>query len=224
MSDTVLYFWSIDGVKFGPAALDRVRELVRNGKIPMNATLWSQGWPEWKTVESVSHELAIPNMQRASNKLGAKNRQTMTFFIYSNDQSKGPYTMSQLRKMWEAGTLTGSDLYCENGSNNWSHLSDLEYDLEAPPAAVAPVRSAYAPQQVPYELRQRQWSPGVAIVLSFFIPGLGQMYRGKIGRGLLWLIFVPIGYFALVVPGLILHLLCIVNSSSGDPTKPGDAK
>lgn len=132
--------------------------------------------------------------------------------------------MGQLRKMWAAGTLTGNDLYCENGTEKWSHLSDLEYDLEASPVDTVTHRPSYVPQAVPYELRQRQWSPGVAIVLSFFFPGLGQMYRGKIGRGILWLIFVTIGYLLMILPGLVLHLICLVDASSGDPTRPGDAK
>ncbi len=33
--------------------------------------------------------------------------------------------------------------------------------------------------------------PGIAAVLSFFIPGLGQIYNGDIFRGLFWLIITP---------------------------------
>jgi TM2 domain-containing membrane protein YozV len=33
--------------------------------------------------------------------------------------------------------------------------------------------------------------PGVAAVLSFLIPGLGQLYNGDILRGLFWLIITP---------------------------------
>jgi TM2 domain-containing membrane protein YozV len=33
--------------------------------------------------------------------------------------------------------------------------------------------------------------PGVAAVLSFFIPGLGQLYNGKFLRGIFWLIITP---------------------------------
>ena len=32
---------------------------------------------------------------------------------------------------------------------------------------------------------------GIAAVLSFFIPGLGQIYNGDILRGLFWLIITP---------------------------------
>jgi TM2 domain-containing membrane protein YozV len=32
------------------------------------------------------------------------------------------------------------------------------------------------------------------------IPGAGQMYAGKIGSGLLWLMAVAIGYVQFIVP------------------------
>ncbi|MBA2646171.1 MAG: hypothetical protein H0U81_05165 [Pyrinomonadaceae bacterium] len=33
--------------------------------------------------------------------------------------------------------------------------------------------------------------PGLAGVLSFFIPGVGQLYNGQILAGILWLILTP---------------------------------
>ncbi|MEF2147229.1 zinc ribbon domain-containing protein [Aquilutibacter rugosus] len=59
------------------------------------------------------------------------------------------------------------------------------------------------------------WHPGIAAVLSLVIPGAGQMYKGQVGAGIVWLVAVVIGYFLLVVPGLILHLLCILSAASG---------
>ena len=60
----------------------------------------------------------------------------------------------------------------------------------------------------------RPQNNGVAAVLSVLMPGLGQIYKGLIGRGILWLVAVAIGYVAFIVPGLILHLICIVDASS----------
>jgi hypothetical protein len=67
-----------------------------------------------------------------------------------------------------------------------------------------------------YPLR-RLWRPGVAGLLSLIIPGAGQMYRGKFGAGLLWLVCVSLGYI-FIIPGLILHVISIFNAASGDPT------
>jgi TM2 domain-containing membrane protein YozV len=49
-------------------------------------------------------------------------------------------------------------------------------------------------------------SPGLAAVLSFFVPGLGQIYNGQIGKGLFLVLLAVLGWFlsAVVVGVLIL--------------------
>lgn len=68
------------------------------------------------------------------------------------------------------------------------------------------------------EAAQRPPSPGVAAVLSFVIPGAGQMYRGMIFEGFIWLVFTVVGYALFIVPGIALHIYCIVKAY--EPTKP----
>lgn len=53
---------------------------------------------------------------------------------------------------------------------------------------------------------------GAAAVLSFFIPGLGQIKRGHLMGGLVWLVSVAVGYVLFIVPGLALHLVCIADA------------
>ena len=67
----------------------------------------------------------------------------------------------------------------------------------------------------------RRWSPGLAAVLSFFMPGLGQLYKGQIINGIFWFLFVSMGYVALIVPGLILHFFCVIGALSGNPWTEG---
>ena len=67
----------------------------------------------------------------------------------------------------------------------------------------------------------QRWSPGLAAVLSFFVPGLGQLYKGQILGGILWFFLVGIGYLALILPGLVLHLFCILGALSGNPWTEG---
>jgi TM2 domain-containing membrane protein YozV len=40
-------------------------------------------------------------------------------------------------------------------------------------------------------MSQSRPSPNVAAVLSFFIPGVGQIYNGAFLRGLFWLLVTP---------------------------------
>jgi TM2 domain-containing membrane protein YozV len=76
-----------------------------------------------------------------------------------------------------------------------------------PAAAVAPVII----QQVSTP------SNGIAALLSLIIPGAGQMYKGHVGAGLVWLIVVVIGYVAFILPGLLLHFICILTAASTPP-------
>jgi hypothetical protein len=43
------------------------------------------------------------------------------------------------------------------------------------------------------------------------------MYKGQIGPGLAWLLGTVVGYFMLVVPGIIVHVSCIYNAFNSDP-------
>lgn len=80
-----------------------------------------------------------------------------------------------------------------------------------------------ARMQIPIP-QQKTWNPGTAAVLSFVVPGTGQMYKGRIGAGLVWLVGVCVGYVAFVVPGMILHIACVYNAYSYDPNKVNEAK
>jgi hypothetical protein len=57
-------------------------------------------------------------------------------------------------------------------------------------------------------------SPGVAAVLSLVIPGAGQMYRGHVGRGFMWLALTVCGYCAFILPGLIAHICCVIMAAT----------
>jgi TM2 domain-containing membrane protein YozV len=79
------------------------------------------------------------------------------------------------------------------------------------------VKNQRQPPSVVVTSAERTWSPGVAAVLSLVIPGAGQMYKGQVGQGFAWLFGVVIGYVLFVVPGLILHIICIIAAASGSP-------
>lgn len=57
------------------------------------------------------------------------------------------------------------------------------------------------------------WSRPAAGALSVF-PGLGQAYKKQYLAGVIWFCVVSAGY-RFVVPGVILHLLCIADAAAG---------
>jgi len=58
-------------------------------------------------------------------------------------------------------------------------------------------------------------SPGIAAVLSFVIPGLGQLYTGRLLAAGLWFLGTALAYWAILVPGFIAHALCIWSAYQG---------
>jgi TM2 domain-containing membrane protein YozV len=58
-------------------------------------------------------------------------------------------------------------------------------------------------------MRARAPSPGLAAVLSVVIPGLGHVYAGRLGAGLLWFLAAGFGYWAILVPGFLIHVASV---------------
>jgi hypothetical protein len=56
-------------------------------------------------------------------------------------------------------------------------------------------------------------NPGTAAVLSLLFPGAGQIYAGRIGAGIGWMLAVALSYPLFIVPGLILHFFCIASAA-----------
>ena len=89
----------------------------------------------------------------------------------------------------------------------------IEVEKSTPPLpAVAPI---VAPATVHYQPQHRSPSqplknPGVADVLSFFFPGLGQIYNGQILVGIIIFPLTIALYFILI--GFFLHLYLVYDA------------
>ena len=62
----------------------------------------------------------------------------MSYYILLNDEAKGPYTIGQLRSMWNAGAITQETPFCEEGYEDWMPLRRLISELEPPPLPPMP--------------------------------------------------------------------------------------
>jgi len=65
-----------------------------------------------------------------------------------------------------------------------------------------------------YELERettvyRAPSPGIAAVLSVVVPGLGQLYAGRLLAAALWFVGTTVAYAAVLLPGFLVHAFCV---------------
>ena len=63
----------------------------------------------------------------------------------------------------------------------------------------------YGPSEFGTIQAPRSPSPGIAAVLAVLLPGLGHVYNGRLLAGAVWFLAVSFGYWAILVPGLLLH-------------------
>jgi|SRR5690606_19790436 len=52
----------------------------------------------------------------------------------------------------------------------------------------------------------------IAAMWSMMLPGLGQLLKGRPMAGIIWAILSGTGYFSYFWPGLLIHLLCILDA------------
>jgi TM2 domain-containing membrane protein YozV len=125
--------------------------------------------------------------------------------IHANGEIYGPYTGHQLGEYIKEGRIDGGTQVRAVGSEDWTllgqdrHLSALARSVKqiTPPpiSAAAGATVVHVTNQIaaPAMLMDDMGafgpkSPAVALLLSFFICGAGQMYCRKVGKGILMLI------------------------------------
>jgi TM2 domain-containing membrane protein YozV len=53
----------------------------------------------------------------------------------------------------------------------------------------------------------------MAGLCAFICPGLGHLIIGKPFQSLIWFLLIVVGYFMFIVPGIILHLISILDAA-----------
>jgi hypothetical protein len=77
---------------------------------------------------------------------------------------------------------------------------------------LAPPRALVRQVEAPLEVRHAP-NPAAAAVLSLIVPGAGQLYAGRPVSAVAWFLLVTMGYLLLIVPGVLLHILCIASAA-----------
>lgn len=92
---------------------------------------------------------------------------------------------------------------------------NLHYDVPNRQRVTPPrPQPALVRREPSYELETRPPpSAAAAAVLSMVVPGAGQLYAGRPISGITWFALVTMGYLLLIVPGVLLHILCVASAA-----------
>jgi len=55
---------------------------------------------------------------------------------------------------------------------------------------------------------------GIAAVMSFFMPGLGQLYKGHLPSGLALFCCTLVGYGLFIIPGIFFHIVAVFDAGN----------
>jgi hypothetical protein len=66
------------------------------------------------------------------------------YYFWSNDQQVGPYTMSEVRALWNTGQITADSLYWETGLPDWQPMAAIVHLIQQPEPSPAPVAPSFA--------------------------------------------------------------------------------
>ncbi|MET4016307.1 GYF domain-containing protein [Bradyrhizobium sp. S3.2.12] len=152
------------------------------------------------------------------------------WFIHLNGDTYGPYSGHRLGDFVKEGRIDGATQVLSVGTEEWVHASEdrrlaslfrpTRQASQLPPpitaasgATVVQVTNQIAPQPVIFMedgLPFGPKSPGIALLLSFLWCGAGQMYCGRVGKGILMMLGAIALWFILL--GWIIQIWSMVDA------------
>jgi len=211
------WYYAKNNERHGPVALADVRRLLASGNLQPTDLVWAEHLPGWVAAKDV-HEIAardflssIPGLREpAARTPPAKAPALASRPAASPTRSPAPRQTHEQALLDQAARQPTAPATQPAASDE---AAAFPADRDAFPGPGRTIVINHPPVQ--------RWSPGLAAVLSFFVPGLGQLYKGQILNGIVWFFVVGLGYMALILPGLLLHFFCVIGAASGNPWTEG---
>lgn len=156
------------------------------------------------------------------------------WFAHVDGQTYGPYSGHEIRQMVQKGQILETDFLCSEGGSAWIQAKNdpllgsvfkaqsQTVQFHAPPVSnnggtVVQVTNQMPSNNVAAALLMASGdaapkSPGIALLLSFLLCGVGQMYNGQVGKGILFLVGCILSWFILL--GWIVWIWSMVDAYS----------
>lgn len=219
------WFIQIEGKTYGPVDSKKLKSLAASGKITPDTPIRRGTNGKWSTCRQVSGLFkSIENVIIEQPASIVPSQSLVTTPPPSETPQKHcPYCGELISVLAVKCKHCGEFLDATLRSQR--ELAAAPKTVVAIPPSPAPARSESPVAMHLFQTttvvmpKHAKWHGGTAAVLSFFIPGLGQMYKGQVFNGALWLVVVVCGYAMFIIPGICLHLMCIAGAAMGDPYK-----
>lgn len=146
-------------------------------------------WPTPYQTPGTSAAMSPPPAPALPAPTPASLANSDAYYLMLNGQQSGPYTVNQLKTMWQSGTINAGIYYWQMGMNDWQPLMNIRQFLDmsaaSQPASQIVVNQVNAPMSYQPVTAYSTKSRGVFIVLGFFFGcfGIHNFYAGYSGKG-----------------------------------------
>jgi len=152
------------------------------------------------------------------------------WYAHVDGKNYGPYTGHEIKQMAEKAQVLDSDFLCPEGGNAWTQAKNepllgalfrktppplTSSTITAPDGGTVVQVTNHMPQNnlaaaLLLEGDAANKSPGIALLLSLLICGVGQMYNGQVGKGIAFLIGFILAWFILL--GWVVWIWSMVDA------------
>jgi TM2 domain-containing membrane protein YozV len=147
--------------------------------------------------------------------------ENVEYFIQINGEEKGPYLYKELQKLYTNNHIGPFDKVRKGDSEEWLELLKVIEIDKSPQQNNQPHSNqnsnSYSQQQRPFITQPQVSNNTLAAIINVFFPGVGQLIQERVGLGIIFFFGTIIGYICFIVPGLIVHIICIVDAANYKP-------
>ncbi len=139
------------------------------------------------------------------------------WYYTQNGQQSGPVSFYQLQQLANSGALKASDYVWTDGQEDWKPAGEIAglFSAAGPPVPPPPSRN-YLPTPGSPDLvmpSDPPRDPTVMAILSFLLPGLGQIILGQNVKGIVLLVlYFGVGYATVCVGSLPVLIVAIIDA------------
>lgn len=100
----------------GSFSIDEMKAKITSGEINGNTLVWKASMKDWERLENTELNEFISTSSSSSN----------DWYYVENNDSKGPFSESDMKGFMDSGILTGNSFVWKTGMQDWQRLKNTE--------------------------------------------------------------------------------------------------